>query len=302
MLKDYNCAYSIMDVDVICQHKNARRNVSPTNTLHNHDGYEIILFLGGDNISIYIEDENKIMTRGDLVLVDSYEFHGAYCPPKSDYERVVINIEDEYIREISTSDTDLSYCFHHKTPNMLNIIHLSEAQIGHFLSISTNLENALSSTSYGSSILKRAYLSELLVYINLLHSSLELPYQPSTLPPIVSKTLEYIEKNLSTDLTVEHIAASLHHNSDYLSRSFKDSTGHPLKNYITAKRISLAQKLIREGMSPYDACFSLAFNNYSSFARTFMKQTGCSPKKYQSLYLLRMKASEVYDKSPKSTT
>lgn len=290
MRKDYNCAYSLLNDDVICEHKDAHRYTSPDDTLHNHDGYEIILFLGGSNVSIYVETEMRRMVRGDLVLVDSYSFHGACVAQDSEYERVVINIADEYIKKISNEDTDLSYCFHHAPAGRINRLILNEEEITSFLSISDRLETASRGTGYGDSILRRAYLSELLVFINRLHSSLPLPYQPSVMPSVVSKTLEYIEKNINSDITVEKIAADLHHNSDYLSRCFKELTGHTLKGFILAKRISLAQKLLREGVSPYDVCFNLSFNNYSSFSRTFSKQTGISPKRYQASYLQKIRS------------
>jgi len=284
MQKDYQCSHSILDDDIICEHKNAHLALPSTVKLHHHDGYEIVLFLGGEHVTIYVESERKELERGDLILIDSYTFHGLYLDESSNYERVVINIEERYLEKISTKETNLSSCFHLASPNALNLIHLDETKISQFMTISTKLEHVIKEAQYGYDILKCAYLSELMVFVNVIKTSTASSSYPSIMPKIVSNTFTYIGKNLSTDITVDKIAKSLHHHSDYLSRCFKEVTGYTLKHYILAKRIALAQKKIREGSSPYDACFQIGFNNYSSFSRAFSKQIGCSPKKYQLKY------------------
>lgn len=293
MQKDYYCSYSILDTDVICEHKLADLHLPSSNKLHNHDGYEILLFLGGKHIAFYVCSERKELVRGDLILIDSYTFHGLDAMELFNYERVVINIEECCLKKISTQNTDLSYCFHQSSPNTINLIHLNESEISQFLSISSKLEHVIKEKHYGHDILKYAFLSELMVYINALHPSAIAPSSFSTMPKIVSNTFTYIEKNLATDITVDKIAKSLHHNSDYISRSFKEATGYTLKHYLLAKRIALAQKQLRQGLSPYDVCFCIGFNNYSSFSRAFSKQIGCSPKQYQLMYREKIRA-EVY--------
>ena len=55
----------------------------------------------------------------------------------------------------------------------------------------------------------------------------------------------------------------------------------PVFFYINAKKIVLAQKLLLQNYSPYDVCFMVGYNNYSSFSRRFSKQIGTSPKQFQ---------------------
>lgn len=47
-------------------HAQVQNTVS--STIHNHDGYEIYLFLSGD-IRMVFENDSRIMKRGDLVLI-----------------------------------------------------------------------------------------------------------------------------------------------------------------------------------------------------------------------------------------
>lgn len=97
----------------------------------------------------------------------------------------------------------------------------------------------------------------------------------------MAKTFHYISDHLTTYFTVEDIACELHHNSAYLNRAFKQVTGCSLKQFISAKKISLAQQYLAQGYAPYDVCFMVGYNNYSSFSRQFSEQLRISPKQFQ---------------------
>ena len=287
MKKDFHCKYSILDTDVICEHKFARIDFPFTSALHNHDGYEILLFLGG-TVEFHTESERKKLERGDLIFIRPYSFHGIGLTDIDSYERIVINVREDYLRRISLQDTDLSSCFFRTPAGNLNLIQLSESSIAEFLHITEKVENNTLHKPYGYKILETAYFSECMVMLNQLAvSNPRLPAYTNIMPNIVAETFKYIEDNLTKNITIGKMALQLHHNSDYLSHVFKSVTGCSLQYYIIAKRISLAQIYLREGKSPYDVCFESGFNNYSSFSRAFSRQIGCSPKQYQQEYQTR---------------
>lgn len=277
---DFRCKYSILDCDVICEHKFARVEESSIETLHNHDGYEIVLFLGGD-VTLFVESDEKKMERGDLIFIRSYAFHGLKLKDIASYERVVINIRESFLHKLSDENTDLSMCFHRMPSKRLNVIHLNEIEIRRFVSLANDLEQTIRNQHYGYTILSKAILSELMVLANQYAETYHRPLYSNIMPSIITKTYEYIDKNLTTNITVESLAKKLHYNSDYLNRAFKNATGSSLKYYITAKKITLAQQFLRQGFSPYDVCFMVGYTNYSSFSRRFSEQVGMPPKQFQ---------------------
>lgn len=87
--------WETQDRDFICFCKDSP--ITVTSMIHNHDGYEIYLFLSGE-IRIIFENDNRIMKRGDLVLIPPpYVFHFAVPVGSSTYSRVVINIKESYM-------------------------------------------------------------------------------------------------------------------------------------------------------------------------------------------------------------
>ncbi len=279
MKKDYHSPYSILSSDIICEHKIARIEQSESFTLHNHDGYELLLFLHGD-VSVFVESEEKRLEHGNLIIIPPYVFHGMKIADINEYERIVLNIRPGILEEISDNDTNFADSLRINDRNKLNLLALKGSQLEELISLLTKLEGSLAKNSYGHTALSKAYLIEVLVAISqyTIHQSSH-EYE-NAMSPTVKKIFMYIDTNLRNELSVEILAEALHHNSDYLGRVFKNATGSSLKYYINAKKIALAQQMLRQGTSPYDVCFMIGFNNYSSFSRCFSRHIGLSPKQY----------------------
>ena len=270
----------MIDNEIICERKKARIDKEDMSTVHNHDGYEVVLFLKGD-VNLMIEPELFKMKPGDIFFISPLVFHGVDLVDVSGYERIVINVQYEYLKNLGDADTDFSTLFRSANSANMNHLHIPEESLPRFISIAKDLEEALHSDSYGHRILARAYLAEFLLLTCKYSENVSPQKKSSTMPVAVAKILEYIDNHLTDDITINTMSTELHYSSDHLSRVFSEATGDSLKHYINAKKIALAQKLLLENNSPYDVCFMVGYNNYSSFSRRFSKQIGVSPKQYQ---------------------
>ena len=271
---------SILDRDVICELKNAENHIPESLLFHNHDGCEIYLFLNGD-VNYYTESNGKKLERGDLILTRAYAFHGSVLVSPALHDRIVINIRESVLSGLGSPETDLSECFLRTPSCELNLLHLEEDDIRRFTELARQLQAELLKHPWGSDVMSRALLQQLLVMIGRL-TVIDRPQEnPGIMPDFLAETFSYIEDHLCEEITLKQLAEHVHHNGTYLSRCFKKLSGASLTQYILAKRIALAQKLLREGHSPCDACELSGFNNYSNFSRSFSRQAGCSPREYQ---------------------
>ncbi len=283
MKKCLNFPYTVIDSEIICEHKKARVDQSDISTVHNHDGYEIVLFLDGD-VNMMIEPDLFKMKPGDVFFVSPLVFHGVDLEDVSGYERIVINVQYEYLKKLGDAETDFSTLFRSKESANMNHLRIPEESLPKFISVAKDLEEALHSDSYGHSILARSYLSQFLLLTCRYSENVPPQKKSSTMPAAVVKILEYIDEHITDDITINAMSSELHYSSDHLSRVFSEATGDSLKHYINAKKIALAQKLLLQNNSPYDVCFMVGYNNYSSFSRRFSNQIGMSPKQYQLSY------------------
>lgn len=255
--------------------------------LHCHDGYEVLMMKHG-NVDMQIEDRMISLNPGDIVLIPPYVFHFARQQSTDTYCRVVLNIKETLIQSLIASDesyrhiTDSFY----QTPDYH--IHVNGSTLRQLMDLARALEAVSGSNtdSYGTDIMSRSLLSIILVILSrqsaAANSSPVFPQtQAPSMPEVVRNVIHYVDQNLSGDLSVSGIAESVHLNSVYLTRLFRQYSGLSLQQYIIEKRLAEAKRMLRNGQSPTDVCYACGFNNYSNFSRTFTNHVKLSPRQYQ---------------------
>ena len=280
MKKALDCPYSMIDKEIICEHKTARVTPEDIKTVHNHDGYEIVLFLKGD-VNIMIEPDIYQMKRGDMFFISPLVFHGLDLEDISGYERIVVNIQYEYLKNLGDEETDFSTLFRSSDSPNMNHLQIPDDKLQDFIDLADRLQDSLNSDEFGHSALSKALLIEYLLMTCKFSSTAYQQKKKSLMPQVVSRIFDYIDSHIEENITIKDMSEELHYSSDHLSRVFSEATGDSLKHYISGKKIVLAQKLLLQNYPPYDVCFMAGYNNYSSFSRRFSQQIGMSPKQYQ---------------------
>lgn len=269
--------------DITCKIKD---NVEVFPHYHRHDGYEIFILLRGD-VNYYIEQHSYRLTRGSLVLINPEEYHRAELIGNSAYERMVLNVRKSFLDAFSTKDTNLASCFVDRIKAEENFIQLNAQDLQGLHLLFSQLSETLKGQCYGSDLMALSYLLQILIRTNRLYRASKnngFSNPPDLMPKLVRDTMAYIEEHLSETFTLADLSEAFFHNGTYISRCFKEVTGLPISQYILYKRISLAQKYLLEGYALAEVCLMSGFNNYSNFSRSFTKQVGCSPKKYQNMH------------------
>ena len=88
----------------------------------------------------------------------------------------------------------------------------------------------------------------------------------------------YIKNNLSRKLTLSDIAWNLHCSTVTLTEHFKDEFGITIMEYVTAKRMNLAEKLLLSTDEPLrEIAAHVGFSDVEYFSRTFKRYHGMSP-------------------------
>lgn len=272
--------FTALEAEVLCECKTIAAPLDYSMDMHNHDGYELVLILGGI-VNIYTEFGGVRMERGDLVCMDVLEFHRVQVLTKGSYDRIVVNVKKHILEAISTARTDLRICFQRKPSSPLNVTKLSEKEISEMEVCAHGLQESLAGKKPGDEILSDAYLKMILVIVNR-HFMDQTPLEHrEIMPDLVRETFHYIETHLEEEITIKSLEENLHYNGTYISRRFKRLTGISLQDFIITKKVSLCCKLLRVGVPPCQVCDRAGFNSYSNFSRTFSKRVGMSPKQYQ---------------------
>lgn len=253
-------------------------NEEKTMNMHIHDCYEIYYSISGGK-QFLIDNKFYTIRPGDLFFINKYESHYLSQIDKMVHERIIISIHPEFLKLLSTEQTDLNYCFSYREPGFSHRISLDKEQQQRFIYY---IHKITSVSGFGEDILERTAFTELMVLLNKAfyagcQSEMDTSYQYSQQ---VDQILEYMNQNINHPLTIDHLAKHFFLSESYICRIFKSTTGTTINKYLTARRISIAKSLLAEGMNVSQVCEHCGFNDYSNFLKAFSKAVGISPKKY----------------------
>ncbi len=118
----------------------------------------------------------------------------------------------------------------------------------------------------------------------------------------LSRTIDYIETNLTEALTTEDIASQVGISPFYLQRSFQMLTGYSLKEYIRNRRLYLAAKELKETDNKIiDIAYKHGYETPEAFTKAFSRFHQTTPSKvregenYQPFYKISIRVSIVQE-------
>ncbi len=244
--------------------------------LHFHDSYEIFWFIDG-NAVYFVEGISYELAKNDIVITNMRELHAPMFRERNRYERKIITIKPTFLSAFVTDDFNPYSVFENRRPGHDNVIKADSAKEHGLYDIFNKIESISGEKKPETSALIKAYLIEILINMSKIVSRGSVNYTEN---PKVSEIIQYINKNLSSDLSGESLGKKFYMNNFYLSHLFKRQTGFSLGDYIIHKRIFKAQELLLDGIPASEIPDMVGFNDYSNFYRNFKKTTGLSPREF----------------------
>lgn len=246
--------------------------------MQNHRRFYEVFTLLTDKANFYVEGQKYALKKGDVMIFSTKEIHMVEFDESLPYQRRVIHFAKEFVLPFSSDKFNLFNVFDNRCLGTNNRIpaHLAEAAGIHIYF--DKMQEALSSGLDGCEIMARCYFVQMLIAINRILSSTNDLSSKTTENDKILKIIEFINSNLASELTIDNLSQQFYISKYYMSRLFKATTGYTINQYISYKRIWLADELISRGMSATEACHSVGYNDYSNFYKTFTKIMGYSPK------------------------
>lgn len=246
---------------------------------HLHTQLEIFYNISGCK-SFFADGKYYKCEGNDLFIIPPTTVHKAVFLPEK-YDRCIINISSEIINALFAfpfvTEKDLSL-FLRPQENIPCAIRLDEQNHNQFMRL-VDKYNAC------SGINRLCTLIELLCHIkNCFKKAPRNILRPSP-DNLADKVILYVEDNLCEDISVSKISSDLYISESSLCREFKKITGLTVKKYITARKIAETCRLLYMGYSAKEAAAKINFKNYTSFIRTFKKETNITPKAFKELNL-----------------
>lgn len=101
------------------------------------------------------------------------------------------------------------------------------------------------------------------------------------LPAVAIRARDYLHAHLDQDVGLDELAGAAGIDRFRLSRAFKASFGLAPHAYLVQLRLSVARKLLRQGLAPAKVAMELGFSDQSHLGRWFRRAYGMSPAAYR---------------------
>ena len=247
--------------------------------MHIHDCYEVYYSISGGK-QFLIDNKVYDIAPGDIFLISQYDSHYLTQIDQELHERIVIMIDPEFMKSVSSEETNLNKCFENRGEDFSHKISLNQEQQKRFLYF---INKILSSNGYGHDLLEKTTFIELFLMINKIlldKDGDKATEEIATYNEQVDAILSYLNSNIQNPVSIGDLAKHFYISESYICRIFKSATGTTINKYMTARRISIAKSLLAEGKGVSEVCEECGFSDYSNLLKAFTKSVGISPKKY----------------------
>lgn len=278
MDKEQGSKRGYLNNDFMFFHLRDKKNIQIEH--HYHEFNKIIILITG-SVIYNIEGVSYRLKPWDVLFVPSNQVHKPIIEVGQDYERIAIWINNTFLEEHGDAENNLLTCFRIARENK-HLVRPGASSLESLQAILSRIEQEMKNKQFGSEMLANALFIQFIVYVNRLQlkpdqqaESIEIEFDRH-----IQQIINYINSNLSMDLSISELSSRFYVNKYYLMHKFKANTGYSIHNYINNKRVQKCAEAIIAGVSPSEAAGRYGFNDYSNFVRTFSKVFGVSPRNY----------------------
>ena len=97
----------------------------------------------------------------------------------------------------------------------------------------------------------------------------------------IQKAIDYIEVSYMNPLTIKDIADFVGLNQYYLSKLFKEKTGHTLQTHILDVRLAEAKRYLLLGYTIKETASLCGFKDVANFSKLFKREFGKNPTQWR---------------------
>ncbi|MBE6689268.1 MAG: helix-turn-helix domain-containing protein [Ruminococcaceae bacterium] len=235
---------------------------------HIHSFYEIYVNVSGD-VSFLVNNKLFGIKSGDIIITRPDDVH--VC---------IINspcIHDHFVLWFSCPTPSMLMEFI-GSDDFRHIYSADEKDKDMLFSILQGLD---SSDRDNNEAARTAYIFALIALINARHKqTAPRPADEVKIPAEMQRVLDYINENFAAIRYISDVVENTYVSTTTLSRWFRKYIHLSPHEYLEAKKLSYARKLLDEGKSVTDVCMESGFSDCSHFISVFKKNFGITPSKY----------------------
>lgn len=244
-----------------------------------HTWCELLLLLSG-HVSYYIDSIEYRLSPMDVIILAPNTLHSIAMDTKQPYERMVLHFAPDLLPKLQ--ELDLLAPFY----NAASFAYILPASIVQSYGLDKQILK-IKDICKDTSVYQNVYMIQNIISITETIHRLTDAY--SNIETIISKNpvsnkqkilqqcTEYINKNISSDISAHDIAQHVHLSVSYIQHLFKEKNGITLSKYILHQKMKKAYHLLSQGQPPQIVAEQLGYQYYTTFYHHFKRIIHLSP-------------------------
>lgn len=236
--------------------------------------YAMFIYMHSDGGSIVCSEKTYPIKKGTLCFVGAGKYHYTMPDIPKNYDRSKLFVTPDFLRKIQELLPENTR--HSFTNDTFIYAQVDEENISATENIFKEIKDFETDKTH-SDLMLLSGLAKLMF----LTDKYSLDKIPSA-SGFMNKAIEYINRNIFNEITIDEICSAIHMSKYYFCRQFKINTGLTVMDYILKTRIVLAKNMLeKENLSVTEISEQCGFSSISYFCRVFKTETGMTPLKFQ---------------------
>ena len=237
---------------------------------HYHNLFEVYYIESG-NCSYFIDNKAYHLEPGDIILIPEGIIHNTLYKEHTSSTRLLVNCTRRYIPRSAEAIFSKN-----------NYLYRNHDISGELLEILKQIEKEFSSCDTFSDDAMRSYMH--LFFIKMSRNENQYDEKNSQ-SSYIEEAIDYIQKNLSSEIFLSDIAKHFSVSTEHFSRKFKKETGFGFCEYVNLLRLKRAESLLKhqENMTVSQVAAECGFSDSNYFSVKFKKMYNISPRALQKL-------------------
>ena len=230
---------------------------------HSHNMVEVYYFLRG-NARFAVEGKVYELTRGNIIVMACGQTHNLMLSDSAAYERIALLIDTESL----PLEFDMISEYVYSGNNIFNLSAKEQCWFEEYVNLIKSSPRELCrglTLGFASAI------------FSLLSTRIDKTAVCEVENSPVKNIIDFINRHLTEELSLDIIARELYTNKASLNRKFSAIMGCSIWEYILRRRVFSARQRLSISSSITDAFEHSGFKDYSNFYRAYKKYVGLSP-------------------------
>jgi len=265
-----------MDFEIICH----ELGKDPLFKIWHASDQAMFIYMHSEGGSIVCSEKIYPIKKGVLCFVGKGKYHYTMPENTESYDRSKLFVSADIYNKTLEMLSENNFV-HGSSPKSFIYAMIDESDRNKVEEIFNKMKEYEDDEVYGNWIMISCII-ELLVYLNM--------YSRETIPAtvgVMSKAIEYINENITRDISIDEICLQIHVSKYHFCRQFKKYVGMTVMKYILKTRLVMAENMLSdERLSITEVSNRCGFSSVSYFSRVFKEENGVTPLRFKKNFQL----------------